>query len=221
MAVFFSPFNVHAVENALFGYTHLLPSPFTLPSGRAFLGSTSGIGITDFLDVRTDLIADIYQIYNARAQLSFLDFPGFAAGVYLGYQNVNLRNLSSLNPDLTISSWMPGGVVGMEILPYVALFVGGNLFYSSTDVPSASRIQTSGFLQGAQVQSDLSWAYNPHETKTGNVLSAGVSYNSTFDFYGFGVSHHWRGFHLGIHYYPNATNLKVLPIVTGGAVVEI
>src|SRR3954471_24473890 len=81
-----------AVENPLFGYTHLLPSPFTLSAGRVMLGTTSGIGVTDFLEVDTNIISDFFQIYNGRARLSVLDFPGFAAGLYLGYQNVNLNN---------------------------------------------------------------------------------------------------------------------------------
>ena len=115
---------------------------------------------------------------------------------------------------------MPGGVIGAEIMPYVALFLGGNLFYANVPV-SSTGIDTSGYLQGAQVESDVSWAYNPHKDRMGNVLSGGVTYNSTFDFYGFGVSHHWKHFHLGIHYYPNATNLKVMPILAGGAVVDI
>jgi hypothetical protein len=209
------------VENPIFSYTHLLPSPFTVPGGRFYFGTVTGVGVTDFLEIQTDVIADIYQIYNARAKLSLLDFPGFAAGLYLGYQSVNLNELSSLNPSLRINSWMPGGVLGMEILPYVALFFGGNLYYSNADVPDPNTLQTSGFLKGAEIESDISWAYNPHSNRTGNVLSAGVSYNSTYDFYGFGFSHHWKGFHLGIHYFPNASNLKVMPIVSGGAVIDM
>lgn len=209
-----------AVENPLFGYTHLLPSPFTLPAGRVILGSTSGIGVTDFLEVDTDLLSDFFQIYNGRARLSVLDFPGFAAGFYVGYQNVNLANLSSFNPSTTISAWMPGGVIGAEIAPYLALFVGGNLFYPNIDV-SRTGIQTSGYLQGAQFESDLSWAYNPHKNRIGNVLSGGVTYNSTFNFYGLGLSHHWKNLHFGIHYYPNASNLKVFPILAGGAAIDL
>lgn len=220
MGLFLFP-KAHAVENPIFGYTHLLPSPFTLPAGKFFIGSSAGIGITDFLQIETNVIADIYEIYNARAKLSLLDFPGFAFGVYLGYQNVNLHDLANSNPSLRFNSWMPGGTLGIEILPNVAWFIGGNLFYTSTDLPSASTIQSSGFLQGSQIETDLSWAYNPHQNRIGNVLSAGFTYNTTFEFYGVGVSHHWRGFQLGIHYYPNASNLRVLPIASVGATFEI
>jgi hypothetical protein len=217
----FSLPQAHAVENPLFGYTHLLPSPFTLPAGKFFIGSSAGIGITDFLQVETNVISDIYEIYNARARLSLLDFPGFAVGLYLGYQNVNLKNLSDSNPSIHFSSWMPGGTIGIEVLPNVAWFLGGNLFYANTDLPSSSTFQSSGFLQGSQIETDVSWAYNPHGNNTGNVLSGGFTYNTTFEFYGVGVSHHWKGFQLGIHYYPNANNLKVYPIASVGATFEI
>jgi hypothetical protein len=112
-------------------------------------------------------------------------------------------------------------VIGTEIMPYVALFLGGNLFWPLNTNVSGSGINTSGFMQGAQVESDISWAYNPQGNQTGNVISAGFTYNTTFGFYGVGLSHHWRGFQLGVHYYPNASTGKVLPIISGGAVVEL
>jgi hypothetical protein len=216
----FSDVNAGQYENPLFGYTHLLPSPFTPPAGKAYLGTQSGIGVTDFLSVETNLLSDFYGIYNARARMSLLDFPGFAAGVNLGYQYYNLNSLSSANPSLNVATWMPGAVIGAEILPYFALFVGGSLAYTSVDLPS-SDFDTSGYTQGAQIESDLSWAYNPHKSTIGNVLSAGVSYNTTYKFYGFGVSHHWRGFQLGVHYFPNASRYKVAPIIGGGVAFDL
>lgn len=212
---------IFAYENPLFGYTHLLPSPFTLPAGRFVIGSTAGVGITDYLQVETDVIANLYQIYNGRARVSLLDFPGFALGASLGYQNVNLKDFSSSNPSLTIRSWMPGAVLGLEVLPGVALFMGGRLFYSNIETSSLPAIQTSGLLQGGQIESDLSWAYQSNEDRFGNVLSGGVTYNTTFEFYGVGISHHWKGFQLGLHYYPNATQLKVVPIASFGATFAI
>ena len=206
--------------NPLLSFTHILPSPLTLPAGRFVLGSTVGIGVTDWLELDTNLVADLYQIYNGRAQVSLLDFPGLAAGFYLGYQNTNLNALSAANPAISLSTFMPGMVIGMEMLPHFAWFLGGNLSYTNASVPT-SGLDVSGFLQGGQIGSDFSWAYNSGESQVGNVLSAGFSYNSTFGIYGVGLSHHWRGFHVGLHYYPNANNLKVMPILSGGAVVDI
>lgn len=218
--LFFLVQSALAVENPLFGYTHLLSSPFTTPAGRIAIGTTTSIGVTDFLDLETNLISDFFQIYNVKVRLAVLDFSKFAVGVYLGYQNVNLNNLSPSNPSTTLNAWIPGGVFGVEVVPHVAAFFGIQLFYPNMNI-SDSGIDTSGYLQGAQVESDLSWAYNPHKNRTGNVFSGGVSYNTTFSFYGLGVSHHWPGFHLGIHYYPDAQNLKVLPIFAVGAMLDL
>jgi len=209
-----------AYENALFGYTHMLPSPYTPPAGRLALGTTTGIGITDFFELQTNVLSDLFQIYNAEARFSLLDFPSFALGLFLGYQYTNLNVLSSNNPPIGLGAWMPGGVVGIEVIQDIALFLGGNLFFPNVN-PNGLGIDTSGYLQGAQVESDVSWAYNPGKKQVGNVISAGATYNFTFGFYGVGLSHHWKGFQIGFHYYPNASNLKVYPIFAGGAVVEL
>jgi len=214
-----APTPLHATtiaENPLLSYTHLLPIPFTLPPGRVIIGTTSGVGVTDFLEANTNLVADFYRIYNVQAKFALLNFPGIASAVYLGYQYVNLHDVSSANPSIAISSLMPGAVVGVEVIPQIALFVGGNLFYPNRNITNEG-IETAGYIQGAQMESDVSWAYNPQKDRPGNVLSAGVTYNTTFKLIGFGISHHWRGFRLGVHYYPNATTLKVLPIISGGA----
>ncbi len=209
-----------SVENPLFGYTHLLPSPFTLPAGRWILGTQLAVGVTDFIEIETHLISDLTKIYNGSAKVSLLDFPGFAVGAYLGYQYVNLNDLSSANPSIGLSTWMPGAVLGAEIMPYFALFLGGNLSFSNID-PSTIQVNPSGYLQGSQMEADFSWAYHPHKIKIGNVLSGGVTYNTTFNFYGVGLSHHWTRVHLGLHYYPNATQLKILPILSSALVFDL
>jgi len=209
-----------AFENPLFGYTHMQPSPFTLPGGKFAIGTTMGIGITDHLQFSTDVISDFFKVFNGRFQYSLLDFPGLVFALTLGYQYVNLNDISSSNPSLGVHSIMPGGVLGTEVVPYVAVFVGGNFFISNVNV-SGSGIDTSGYVQGGQVGTDISWAYQPQETRTGNVFSTGFTYNTTYGVYGVGLSHHWRGFRLGFHYYPNATTYKLMPIVAGGAVVDL
>jgi hypothetical protein len=207
------------VENPLFGYTHLLPSPFTLPAGRLQLGTQIALGVTDFLQVGTDLLRDIYQVYNANAKLGVLDFPEFALGLNLGWETYNLNDFDARNPNLQITSWQPGAVAGFETIPHVALFFGGNLNLTSTNLVT-NGIETSGYVRGAQIESDISWAYNPKKKSLGNVLSGGVSYDLTYKIAGFGVSHHWRGWHVGIHYYPNASRYKVMPILAGGTSID-
>ena len=211
---------VSRVENPLFGYTHLLPSPFTLPAGRVSLGTSVAFGVTDFLQVGTDLLRDLYQVYNLNTKLAVLDFPEFAAGLSLGYETYNYHNINASNPDMSVTSWQPGGVVAFEALPDVAVFFGGNLNFSSYQLVTEG-IETSGYVRGAGLESDLSWAYNPKKKSLGNVLSGGVTYDLTYKIAGFGVSHHWSGFQIGIHYYPNASQYRVQPILAGGTSIDL
>lgn len=206
-------------ENPLFGYTHLLSSPLTLPAGRLVLGTDVAFGITDFLQTGTNVILDFYKVYNVHGKVAVLDFPNFALALTLGYVTYNYQDISSSNPDLRISSWLPGLVMGMELIPDLALFAGSNLNYTSSTLITEG-LETSGYIRGAQLEADLSWAYNPKKKRVGNVLSSGVTYDVTYRIFGFGVSHHWPGFHLGIHYYPNATQYKVQPILAGGAAID-
>ncbi len=210
--------SAHAVENAIFGYTHLLPSPYTLPKGKFVIGTTTAVGLTDFFEIQTDIFYDFYRIYNVRAKLGFLDFPGFAGGFYVGYQYLNLNDLSSTFPSVGIGAFTPGGTIGVEILPDVALFLGGHLYYPNTD-PTPYVNGPSGYLPGSEFGADLSWAYFKSRNKTSGVyiLSFGATYNNTYGFYGVGISHHWRGLHLGVHYYPNVSRLRFQPILAGGA----
>jgi hypothetical protein len=208
------------VENPLFGYTHLMPSPFTLPAGRLLLGTEFALGLTDFFQVGTNVIRDVYKVFNANAKLALLDYQEYALALTLGFETYNLNDIHASNPDIRVTSWQPGMVNALALLPDLALFFGGNLNLSKTTLTNAG-IQTSGYVTGAVGQADLSWAYNTKKHSVGNVLSGGVTYDFTYDVFGFGASHHWPGFHIGLHYYPNASQYKVQPIVMGGAAVEL
>lgn len=202
-------------SNALFSYTHLLSSPFTLPAGRIAIGTSVGIGLTDFLSVGTDIVRDIYKVYNASAKLGVFDNQYFALAFTGGWESYNYRDLDSANPDIQVTSWQPGFVMGYQLLPNVAHFVGGNLSYSST-TQNVAGTQHSGFVQGAQIESDISWAHAPGKRPTALVLSLGASYDFTYKSAGFGASYHIPGLHIGFHYYPNADKYKVQPIIVGG-----
>jgi hypothetical protein len=209
-----------AYENPLFAFTHLLPSPFTLPAGRLVLGTSVAFGITDFLQVGTDVLSDFYKVYNANAKVAIVDYPEFALAATLGYSAYNYHDIASTNPDFSVTTWQPGLVTGFSLLEHVAWFWGANLAFSSVNLKTDG-IETSGYVKGANVETDLSWAYNPKKKGVGNVLSGGLSYDATYKILGFGVSHHWRGLHVGIHYYPNADQYKVQPILAGGAAVDM
>lgn len=205
-----------AYENPMFGYTHLLPSPYTLSAGRLILGTDVAYGLTDFFQVGTSLISDLYQIYNANAKLSLLDYPSFAMAITFSWQSFNYKNLYSSNPDYQVTSYGPGVVTAYGLFDTLALFIGGNLLFSDKTL-TVQGAKFSGLAKGATFESDLSWGYNPKKKSVGPVLSGGLSYDTTYSMVGVGISHHWPGFHLGFHYYPSASEHKLVPIISGGA----
>jgi hypothetical protein len=201
--------------NPLFGYTHLLSTPLTLPGGRIILGTDVAYGITDFLQVGTSLLYDIYQVYNAEVKINVVNVHEFALALTGGWQSYNYDNIAPANPSIQVTSWQPGAVIGYELLPNLAHFIGANLSYANTTQNVAGTL-LSGYVKGAQVESDLSWAHGPEKRPTMLVLSGGLSYDFTYKIVGFGVSYHVPGLHFGIHYYPNADQYKVQPILVGG-----
>ncbi len=209
-----------STSNQLFAYPHMLPSPFTLPAGRFIIGTTMAYGLTDFATISTDVFRDFYKVYNAGLKLSMFDFQSFAFALTAGVEHYNYKDIYIGNPDVSITSYLPGAVAAFEILPRLALFTGGTLIYSK--IKPNSDIETSGLLRGAQVEADLSWGYSsPSKRSYGNVLSTGVSYDISYKMAGVGLSHHWPGFQLGVHYYPSASRQKVQPIISGGAVLDL
>lgn len=219
----------YRVSNPLFGFTHLQPSPFTVPGGTLFYGTVVGYGLTDFLQVSTDVVRDIYQVYNVGAKASLIDHELFAVAVTFGYEWYNLRWIADTNPDLEIKSMRPGAVVSIALGPYLALTNGLNLNFTNA-VLVTSNIVTSGYARGATVGSDLSIAYSRmfdgDESKgVGNVLALGTSLDLQYKVFGLGVSHHWNtsagSFQLGIHYYPNADKYRVQPIIVGGGSIQL
>ena len=235
-------------SNPLFGYTHMLQSPLTLPAGKFIIGTGTAIGVTDFFQVGTNLLDNFYQVYNLDAKLGFFDFDVFAFALTGAVQYYNLNTYSSSNPNQWTIGYMPGLVTAMAFHPQFALFMGGNFIIQQPPMDT-SNITTSGLVHGAVGEVDLSWAYYPpaqgkakggRETAAarnddsgsnsagwtplrpvGNVLSAGVTYDFTFRLFGVGLSHHWKGLHIGVHYYPGATNFPVVPILAGGASFDI
>jgi hypothetical protein len=231
-----------ARENPLFAHTHRLPSPFTLPAGRLVLGTEAALGVTDFFQVGTSILRDFYQVYNVNAKASLVDREEFAAAITLGFETYNLKDISPLNPDYRISSWLPGAVTAFSFHPQLALFTGANLRYTQADTSRADGALSSGYVRGAELGADLSFAYDPpgvrrtpgpsrrgakapaperRSSGVGNVLSGGVSYDLNNKLWGIGLSHHWPGFQLGVHYYPAADRYRVQPILSGGMSVDL
>lgn len=208
-------------HNIIFHMPHLLQSPYTLPSGKLIYGTTVALGVTDFLQVSTDLFSDLFRIYNASLKASLVDEPDYAISLSLGWKSYRLQDISTTNPNLSVSSISPGAVLAIKMEERMAVFVGGRADFKSVSFNSQA-VQTSGWVQGALIETDFSWAYgNPKQQNNFNAIASGISYDFTYQLWGFGMSHHWPGFQLGFHYYPEASRNPVLPILIGGGSIEL
>ncbi|MFL5813080.1 MAG: hypothetical protein ACJ763_05840 [Bdellovibrionia bacterium] len=214
------PSESESFTNPIFAYTHLLPSPLTLPAGRLALGTDVAFGVFDSFQVGTGLLKDLYQTYNANLKINLVNLPAFSLAAYGSVESYNYHNYDASNPDLRVLSWRPGLVGGYEVLPDVAGFIGANLNISRQTLVT-SGASTSGYVRGAEAEYDLAWAYLRGRRGIYNVLSGGASYDFTYKVYGFGISHYWRGFRIGAHYYPNADKYKLQPILAGGASIDL
>ncbi len=197
-----------------FGRTHLLPSPLTLPGGMFIYGTDLAFGITDFWQVGTGLLRDVFQIYNANTKLKLFANTDFAFALTFGVDYYNPKRFSSAYPNVNITAYQPGAVFAMGFHPRVAMFFGANYQYTQVKVPNVM----SGYVRGTRVESDLTFMYSGADRKgrIANAVSVGASYDLTYRIYGVGLSHHWPGFQLGLHVYPKASNSKFLPILAGG-----
>lgn len=204
--------------NPIMGYTHLLPSPYTLPMGRFAIGTNVAFGVTDFFQVGSNILRDFYKMYNVNAKLNILKFDSFAFALTGGYETYNYQDIFPTNPDIQVTTLQPGMVESIAFSNEFAWLVGGNLSFLKGESKS---VLTSGYVHGANVGSDISWAYNPQRKGIGNVLSTGITYDITYKLFGYGISHHFPGLQLGIHYFPAATRYKFLPIINGGAVIDL
>lgn len=218
----------HAKADGVFSYSHMQPSPFTLSAGQLVYGTHLAYGITDFLQVSTDVVRDIFKFFNASAKVSLLDFPEFALSPTFGFETYNLRDIQDSNPDLRVTSWQPGLVAAVSLIPdTVAVITGGRLNFTNQRLVTGG-IEKSGFLRGASFGADLSFLYNPPQAEKkggpkrgGNAFSSGFTYDVNYKLFGFGISHHWPGFQLGIHYYPAADKQSLLPIIAGGGSIAL
>lgn len=195
--------------NAAFGYTHLLPGPFNLRQGDWVFGSTVAYGLFDALELSTNVVRTIQQQWNIQAKVPLIEYPTFMTTAYVAFESSNPHTIDDSNPDNRQSRWQPGLVTAFEIEDNLAFFLGGNFDFGADPVPVTT---TTGYLKGARVEADLSWLYNPQSSRLGrNALSMGVTYDTTYELLGFGVTHHWDSFTLGVHY-TLADRSRFLPI---------
>lgn len=206
-----------SVSNPLFSYTHILPSPYTMPAGKIYIGTELAIGITDFMEIGTSIIRNFYQTYNAQVKLQLVDSASFATGITGSWVSYALGTQQ-------VTIWSPGVVTAFGLAESLAWYLGGNMNFTNITI-NYSGVTTSSIQRGTAINSDLAWTYSRKSSKKGNstignVLAAGVTYDLDYRMLGIGLSHYWNGLRIGFHYYPTASTYPVYPIISGSTVVD-
>ncbi|MBL6989238.1 MAG: hypothetical protein ISR65_05650 [Bacteriovoracaceae bacterium] len=190
------------------GITHTLPSPYTLPSGVFTYGTSLAYGVTDSIQIGTNLHLLLNSIGNANAKIAIYSDEDLALATNFGWSKYNLDDLSG-SKLATVNSYNLGLVFGWAITYKLAWTNGFEYALRKVDGIDSS-VVSSGLTLGTRVTSELAWAYSDN-----NAVAIGATYDTTYSLWGFGISHYLKNFHLGVHYYPKAEQDKYIPIVAG------
>jgi hypothetical protein len=173
------------------------PTGYTLNKGEFMIGLGSiGFGITDNVQVGTNVLLFLFQYYNANAKISMIKTPtnALAGGIGFGYFNLDVfdveASFTSLSPYLAYSHNL-GGNTNLHL-------VGQYSYFSSdSDIEDADAEETS---EGTSVFGGVEYSFS-HKTK----FLGEAGYDITFEGFRLGgaVLFGWEKFRLklGVGYY--------------------
>lgn len=191
-----------------------MPTGNTLNAGEFSIGiGPVEYGITDNVQLGTNLLLFIFQYYNADLKVSFVDTEkqAFAAGLGVGYFDLNA--ISSVGGSFSFLSLSPYLVYTTSIGEKTRMHFSGNYSYFESDVDIdevEAEASTSGTSLAVGVEHSLS-----HKTK----FVGDVGYDLDFEGlrFGGGVLWGWEVFRLklGLQYFsPKGVGGLVLPYIS-------
>lgn len=177
-----------------------MPTGYTLNKGEFSVGLGSiGFGITDRVQVGTNVLLFLFQYRNANAKVNLIELPGLAlaAGIGLGHLSLNLSD----DPDSEVSftSLSPYLALSREVGANTSLHLTGHYSYFSGDA-DIEETEAEWSSSGTSVSGGLEYSFS---RRTKFLLETG--YDFTFEGYrlGGGVLFGWEKFRLklGVGYY--------------------
>ncbi len=201
------------------GLTHLLPSAFIIPGGQFVLGTTMGLGLGNVMDVSTNLYLDFSQVFNFSAKASVFQSDLIAAAIFGSYASQSIKvqvadpTLASGigNREVSSTAFGPGAMVSYRMMsPLLTGHSGIQFMLRSPDLPKSQVKPRTGLIQGHSLHQEFTYGVTPTVA-----ISAGGSYDLTYDIWGVGPSVHIGGFQLGAHFFLNVSEGSVLPILGG------
>ena len=173
------------------------PTGYTLNRGEFIVGIGSiGFGITDNVQIGTNLLLFIFQVYNANLKVSLTKTESMAFALGLSF---NSFNLDVGNDEIGFTSISPYAAFTTKMGENTYLHLGGqySTFSGESEIDDAEASSTSS---GTSVSAGIEYSFS-HKTK---FLAEG-GYDITFEGFRFGgaVLFGWEKFRLklGVNYF--------------------
>jgi hypothetical protein len=187
-----------------------MPTGYTLHANEFIVGiGPIGFGITEHVQVSTNILLYLFQIFNGNLKLNLAKSAGsaFAVGV-----DVNSFDAVVFGVDASFFSVSPYAVFTTRIGPKTALHLGGQYsFFSSDDdiEDSETKATSSGTSVNAGIEHSITY-------KTKLLFEGG--YDVTFEGYkvGGGILFGWESFRLklGVSYFkPSGNEGFTMPVI--------
>jgi len=189
-----------------------MPTGYTLNQGEFLIGIGSiGFGITDNIQLGTNVLLFILQDYNASLKISLAKTKTFAiaTGIRVDYFNLDVF-VDDDEGEASFTFLSPYIVISPKLSPKTTLHIGGQYSYISGEA-EIDDAEAKASSSGTRVYTGLEYSFS-HKTK---FLAEG-GYDITFEGFsiGGGVLFGWEKFRLklGVTYYnPKDTNGFTLP----------
>lgn len=186
---------------------------YTLNKGEFTIGLGSiGFGITDNVQVGTNILKYMFQVYNGNLKVSLFksDSMSLAAGMSLDQFNLNL--LEDENSDVSFTSFSPYVSISPRLSRNLRLHITGQYSFFSGDI-NVEDTEVLGSISGTSFFGGLEYSFS---NKTKFMTETG--YDTTFDTFRVGgsVLFGWSKFRLklGVNYFdPKFTGSFVFPVI--------
>ena len=189
------------------------PTAHTLHKNEFAIGiGPVAVGLSENVQVSTNLFLWLFQIYNANMKVSLVKSGNMSVAAGLQYQRFDLASLFE-DGDVAFNSISPFLAFTTSIGQSTDLHIAGKYSYFSSD-SDIEDVEAEGSASGTEIMGGIEHSMS-HKTK----LLADIGYDITFEGFraGVGVLFGWEKFRLklGVGYFDpkNAENAFTLPVI--------
>ncbi len=186
---------------------------YTLNSGEFMIGlGPIAYGITDNVQLETNLLLFILQIYNASAKVSIIKEKESALAVGATYLHFDMKSLFDMGDDnISFDAIQPFVTYSTNISESLILHLGGTYSYFTGDT-DIEDVETSSNVTGTTVSAGLEYSIS-NKTKFVGDLAYDITFKGIRP--GAAVLFGWETFRLklGLGYYALDKTSYVLPVI--------